>query len=125
QTNGGERAGEAGRGTSLVERQAVAVPKPLTGGGIEQAGEQAASQAAHAEARGLFGRENEEFDRVARAETGAREGADGFETAKHAYGAIVAASVGNGVDVRAGGDRRQVRSLACPAREGVANGVLT
>ena len=55
----------------------------------------------------------------------ALEGADGFEAAEHADGAVVHAGVGDGVDVRAGGDGGEIGLGAGPAEEGVADGVFT
>ena len=92
--------------------------------GVERAGEQAAAEAADAEAGGLFGGEQDEFDGAARAKAAALERADGFEAAEHADRAVVHAGVGDGVDVRAGGDGGKIGFGAGPAEEGVADGVL-
>ena len=57
-------------------------------------------------------------------EAGALQGANGFKSAENADGSVVGAGVGNGVDVGAGGDGREVRLGAMPASEGVADGVF-
>ena len=125
---GGERAGEAGGGADLGEglffMAALCAVEGVGGGGVEDAGDEARAEAADAEAGRLFGGEKDEFDGAAGAEAGALEGADGFEAAKHADGAVVHAGVGDGVDVGAGCDGGEVRFGAHPAEEGVADGVF-
>ena len=65
-----------------------------------------------------------EFDGAAGLESELLQNADGFEAAEHADAAVVEAGIGNGVDVGAGADGRQVRFGALPAGEGVADGVF-
>ena len=93
-------------------------------GGVECAGEQAGAETTDAEAGRLFGGEHDEFDGAAGAEAAVLEGADGFEAAEDADGAVVHAGVGDGVDMGAGGDRGEIRFGAEPADEEVADGVL-
>ena len=129
EAHGGERAGEAGGSADVGEGACgfgglVGFVEGVGAGGVECAGEQAGAEAADAEAGGLFGGEHDEFDGAAGAEAAAFEGADGFEAAEDADGAVVHAGVGDGVDVRAGGDGGEVGFGAEPADEGVADGVL-
>ena len=99
--------------------------KPRARGGIETTAQQAAAETADAEARGLLRSKQDQFDGALGAHSGALQGPDGFEAAQHADRAIVHAGVGNGVNVGAGGDGREVRILARPSREGIAYGVFT
>ena len=93
--------------------------------GRECARDEPAAYTADAETSWLFGSEKNQFDRTARAQAAALEGADGFEAAEHADGAVVHAGVGDGVDVRAGGDGGKIGLGADPAEEGIAHGVFT
>ena len=52
------------------------------------------------------------------------QNANRFETAQHADASVIEAGIGNGVDVRAGADRRERRIAAFPARKGVADCVF-
>ncbi len=67
---------------------------------------------------------HDELDGAARAEAAVFEGADGFEAAEDADGAVVHAGVRDGVDVGAGGDGGEVGFGAEPADEDVADGVV-
>ena len=54
----------------------------------------------------------------------ALQSADRFQTAEHADRTVEAAGVGDGVDMRAGGDGREGIVGPPPAREGVADGIF-
>ena len=132
--DGGEGAVEAGGGADVVEGEVgggfgigfgEAVGEVVGGGGREGAAEEAGADAADAEAGGLFGGEDEEFDGALGLEAGFFEGAHGFEAAEDADGAVVHAGVGDGVGVGAGADGGEVWVGAGEADEGVTDGVYT
>ena len=124
QSDGFERTGESGAASQLFEAAAFLVAQRERLCGREHAGHHAAAEAADAEARWLFGGEDDEFDGTARLEPELLQNANGLEAAEHADASVVQAGVGNGVDVRAGADGRKVGFGAVPARKGVADGVF-
>ena len=124
QANLREVAAKARGGAPIVEGAAVFVAQMRPGGCIQRAGHKAAAEAPDAETRGLFRAENEKFDGAARGHAGALQQADRFKSAQHTDGAVVGAGVGDGVDVRPGGDGGQRGVGALPSREDVAHGVF-
>ena len=89
-----------------------------------RSGEQAASQAPDAETRRFFGGEDEQLDGAPRLETRALQGADGFQSAQHADGAVVAAARWEWRRYASRCRLRRARIRAGPAREGVADRVF-
>ena len=100
----------------LVQRATLGIAQTFAGGCIEAACEEAAAETADAEQRGLFGGEDQKLDGAVRAKAAALERADGFEAAEHADRAIVAAGIGNGVDVGSGADGGKFGRVAGAAR---------
>ena len=91
----------------------------------QRAREQAAPETAHAEPRGFFGSEDEQFNGMPGLKFGAPQSANGFQTAKNSHDAIILSGVRNGVNVGTGADRWSIGIRASPAREHISDGVVT
>ena len=87
---------------------------------------QPAPQTPDAEAGRLLRSEKYQFDRPARLKAGALQGPDGFEAAEYTNHPVISSGVGDGVNVRAGGDGSLIwiGRGRCPAQERVADRVF-
>ncbi len=85
---------------------------------------QTAPQAANSKAGWLLRGEENELNRPAWSETCTLQCSNRFKAAQHADSSVVGAGIGNGVDMRAGGDRRQIHFRPLPAGERIANRIL-
>ena len=111
--NGFRRTGEPRLRAQFFQSAAILVAQSERLFGREYSGHHAATQAANAESRRLFGGEDDEFDGPPRLESELLQNANGLKTAKHSHTAVVEAGIGNSVDVRTGANRRERRSR-CP-----------
>ena len=109
---------------TVLSDAAVRIREAVADGRVERRRQQPAPQAADPESRRLFRGEQHDLDRAPRSEARSLERANGLQATEHSDGAVEAAGVWNGVDVRAGRDRRQLWRRANPARERVAHGIL-
>uniref|UniRef100_E6QLC0 Uncharacterized protein n=1 Tax=mine drainage metagenome TaxID=410659 RepID=E6QLC0_9ZZZZ len=119
-----ERADEAAVGAERVERAAFGVAEGERLIGRQNTAHETTAQASDTKAGRFFAGEEDEFDGAGWLEASLLERANGFERAEDADRAVEGSGVGNGVNVRAGGDGGKVGLCALPASEGVANGVV-
>ena len=128
QTHAGERAGKAGGGADLGEGfvfgAALRAVEGVGAVGSRVPEMRRLPRQPMPKRVGSSEVSKHKFDGAAGAQAAALEGADGFEAAENADGAVVHAGVGDGVDVRAGGDGGQIGLGADPAEEGVADSVF-
>src|SRR5262249_642039 len=95
-----------------------------SGGGVEQARQQAAAETADAETRWFLGGKNQKLDAALGTKTGALESTNRFEASQHAHRSVVAAGVGDCVDVSACSTWRQGWIFPTPAGERIAGCVI-
>src|ERR1019366_8855021 len=128
QTHSGQWPGEARSGADLSQRllfgAALRAFEHVRAFWVKRARDQAAADTADAKACRFLGGQQHEFDRTPRAHATALEGANSFKSAENTDGAVVHSGVRDGIDVRAGRDRRKIGLGANPAEEGVADGVF-
>ena len=92
---------------------------------LERSSHEPASYTANAEPRRLFGSENDKFDRAPWTKTAAHQRADCLQTAEYADSAIVAACIGNRVNMGPGGNHGKIGNLPGPTRKRVSHRIFT
>ena len=107
-------------GTHVIEGFVLTVAERFASRRWQATGKQAATEASDSESRWFFRCEQEQLDGSPGPEARALQGADRFEPAKDADGAVIAAGVRNGINVRAGANCGQFGGRANPARKRVA-----
>src|SRR6266436_1042009 len=109
---------------NLVHRFAVAIGQSSGSISGKSPRKQSASQAAYAEARGLFCCKDKKLERVFGPKSSSLQRADGFETAENSDDTVVFAGIGNRINVRTSAHGRSRGISSVPSREDISNGIL-